>query len=41
MFLHLAARAAEEGGGVQIDVGVIALVAVAIIAIVVLVRRRR
>ena len=41
MFTQLAVQAAEEGGGAQIDVGVIALVAVAVIAAVVWFRRRR
>jgi Flp pilus assembly pilin Flp len=41
MFTQLALQAAEEGGGTQIDLGVIALVAVAVIAAVVWFRRRR
>jgi hypothetical protein len=39
--LLLAAQTAEDGGGVQLNVGVIALIAVAVIAIVLFVRRRR
>ena len=41
MFILLAAQASEEGGGVQIDVAVVGLIAVAVIAAVVLLRRRR
>ena len=37
---HALAAATEEGGGVQVNVGIIALVAVAILAAVVLFRRR-
>jgi Flp pilus assembly pilin Flp len=41
MLMLLGAQTAEEGGGTSINVGVIALIAVALIAVVVFLRRRR
>jgi len=41
MFTQLALLAAEEGGGVQINVGIIALVVVGIVAAVIYFRRDR